>query len=232
MAAAKPRRPGLGEDTATEAKEKYAYEYFLKHVYLKDDHGRKVRLKPFQAAAIVANFAVESRDPRKRGRPELLPKLGQIRGGGGYGIAQWTLAQRKQALHDFSPRHWDEFRVQVAYAARELRSTSGQFIPRDTLELLLHAGSLEEATAIVQTGFERPGGQTGRQSREVPSFRSVVTLLSEEQQDGPLKPLPIEKDSSGYLARVQEAKAVLHERERDQLERLVAQIVKILGRFP
>jgi hypothetical protein len=191
----------------TEGRERTAVDYFRK----------TLGLSRIAAAALVGNMALESTNFRRHGSPELVSSLGEIGGGGGYGIAQWTLPARKQALaaaaqHLHLPI--SNFGLQLAYAANELRtrgaSKSGALIAPDTLQDLRHARSLGEAVAVVEVGFEHPGGRTGLDYREVPRYGSVLGLLRELGTT----PLPAPRsgnDRASYWDRRAETLEILHE---------------------
>jgi hypothetical protein len=177
-----------------------------------------LKLKPFQAAALVGNMSYESTAFERRGSPRLVANLGEYGKGGGYGIAQWTLAARQTSLAEFAEKNKlskANFGLQLAYAAHELAtkgaSRFGALISPDTLELLRRARSIDEAVAIVQVGFERSGGQDKHDFQRVPPFKSAEQLLSESNYPR----LPPEKTGTNkatYWDRLADAKRVLHER--------------------
>lgn len=191
-------------------REQYAHRYFA----------TSLGLSSFQAAAIVGNFAVESYAFQRPGKPHLVANLGQYGGGGGYGIAQWALPQRKEALQDFAKKQGlshANFGLQLAYAAHELttdgESKYGRLIAKGTIEALRDAKSPAEAVAIVMVGYERPGGQDGQQWRHVPPFPSVVKLAKQYPPPNTLLPVPsIANDASGYRARLSAATRIAHDK--------------------
>ncbi|MFL5908947.1 MAG: phage tail tip lysozyme [Gaiellaceae bacterium] len=185
---------------SSKGREQYASTYFA----------ATLRLNRFQAAAIVGNLAVESYAYQSPGKPRLKANLGQYGGGGGYGIAQWTLPERKEALQDFAKQHGlshANFGLQLAYAAHELATDGeskkyGRLIAKGTIEALRNAKSPAEAVAIVQVGFEHPGGQDGKDWRRVPPFPSVRQLAKQFPQPNALLPVTrTGKDAATYYQR-------------------------------
>lgn len=196
---------------SSRGREQYAHKYFA----------TSLGLNNLQAAAIVGNFAVESYAFQRSGKPRLVANLGEYGGGGGYGIAQWTLPQRKEALQDFAREHrvsHANFGLQLAYAAHELatdgESRYGRLIAKGTLAALRNAKSPAEAVAIVLVGFEHSGGQDGQDWRRVPPFPSVVKLAKEFARPNTLLPVATTRtDPSGYRARLEAATRIAHGRQ-------------------
>lgn len=122
----------------------------------------------------------------------------------GFGIAQWTFPDRKEALLDFAGNHWGSFAMELAFVAHELKhpveTVGGRqvqlLVSADTLDRLQHARSIEEATAVVMALYEQPAS-----SLEVPTnFPSVNQVVH------PIGPNP--HDPSGYFARLTAARKI------------------------
>jgi hypothetical protein len=181
-------------------REHFAFEY-LKHA---------LDLTKTAAAALVGNMAVESRSRRganlnpgiwQTGTPASTHTMTSP--SSGFGIAQWTVPARKEALADFAGKlPVGNFAVELAFVAHELNHTYPKpLIQPDTLPELRKAKSLQEATAIVMAAYEHPETYL-----QVPAFSSVVHLLGEWSQGRPLGADP--RDSSGYVARLQAARKI------------------------
>ena len=187
-------------------REKFAFDY-LRHA---------LHLSGFQAAALVGNIAVESR----QGGVDLKPGIWQTHtpasthtvtsGAAGFGIAMWTYPARKEALSSFSGQlPWTNFAVELAFVAHELKyphevvyGHAVDLIQRTTLNKLQESGSIEEATALVMAVYEHPTTY-----HQVPTtFPSVAKLMKDWNQGSPEGPDP--KDQSGYFARLAAAKKI------------------------
>lgn len=191
-------------------RERFAFDYLR----------RTLHLGPNAAAALVGNMSVESRYQTGKGHSDLVPGRWQTNtarsthvlatGEAGFGIAMWTNATRQEALKTFAGQHVDNFALELAFVAHELknpqqvvRGEQVNLIPLDTLEKLRHAGSIREATAIVMAVYESPTTY-----QQVPKqFASVNELLGEFHQGAAAVPTgPNPRDQSGYLVRLAVAK--------------------------
>jgi hypothetical protein len=95
----------------------------------------------FQAAAWVGNLNQES---------GLNPKQEQIGGGGGYGLAQWTIPSRKNPL--ITRPGYDTLQVQLDYIMEELNSASFSSIYKE----IKATTDISSATLVIRTKYEMP----------------------------------------------------------------------------
>jgi Phage tail lysozyme len=172
------RAPIAGEDPGSEGREKTAVQYF-RRVLQVQARGHTEHLKAFQAAALVGNMAYESRAFMRPGSPELVSTLPG-------GIAQWG-GSRLDALRRFSPRRYEDFRVQLAFAAHELLTGGRGAIPRDTLQELLNATNIREATAIVEAAHRLPKSSLVSLSRAPASGGRARIFDSSDRQGNLLR---------------------------------------------
>lgn len=115
-----------------------------------NDLVRDLGLKPFQAAAIVGNFGVET------GRFKFMQEIKPVVAGskGGYGWAQWTGARRR-SFETWAKNHFYEvnsYDANYSFLIRELKGTEAR-----ALELLRTTRNVDEATISFMRNFERPG---------------------------------------------------------------------------
>jgi hypothetical protein len=102
---------------------------------------------PMTAAAMVGNFMTESASTMD-------PKIHQLGGGPGRGIAQWTDTGRWAVLIDWAGKNNldpNELMTQLEFSWHEL---SGHY--KDTLHRAENAGTLREATLQIELGYEGP----------------------------------------------------------------------------
>lgn len=121
-----------------------AYYYFIANLGLSSQ----------AAAGLVGNLAYESTNFNAPGSPKLVPSLGEIGGGGGIGIAQWTDDTRKRRLFNAADQRglpWQDFRLQLDYVVEELK---GPF--KSVLQDLRKATTVSEATQIIEQDYEHP----------------------------------------------------------------------------
>jgi hypothetical protein len=154
-------------------RERYAFDYLRKNL----------DLNAVQTAALVGNLAYESYGFNLPGKPRLLPTIveGGRRGsfkvddGIGYGIAQWTLLERKEALQRFADndprgRPVSDFGLQLDYVVHEIKTADKLFysdiddkevflLPPNFLERFKRfktEADLEAATNFVENEYESP----------------------------------------------------------------------------
>jgi hypothetical protein len=135
-------------------------------------------LTSIQAAALVGNMAYESTDFRAKGSPKLVPSLGQIGGGGGIGIAQWTYQPRKNGLFALAKAMglpWDNLGVQLSYVWQELTTDYSS-----AFSALRRATSLQSATQIIEQRYEQ-NADSGNAGPTAPKSASYWGRLAEAQ---------------------------------------------------
>jgi RHS repeat-associated protein len=120
-------------------------------------------LKPFQAAAIVGNFMVESGvDPSKH----------QENGGPGRGIAQWTKNQRWQGVVSLAKRrHVSPYslQVQLDYVWYELTHTY-----KSALRALRATTNLTDAVYAFGRKYEAPNEKYAHWDRRISGAKSIL----------------------------------------------------------
>lgn len=121
-----------------------------------------------QAEGIVANLLVES-------NYTLDPHQGQIGGGGGYGIAQWTSKDRKNEFKNQEkvPLEQSTFEQQLDFVNWELNNTEGK-----AGKELKGAKTVSDASKIVTHDYERP-----RDLDQQTEFRSLYAQAISKQFD-------------------------------------------------
>ncbi len=136
-------------------------------------------LEPYQSAGIVGNLGFESVGFTK------LHEIGQPKGQGGYGWAQWTGPRRILFLgyaHD-NNLDWRSDEANYGYLVLELRKSM-----RNTISAVRRASSLEAAVWSVGQTFERPGGTT---SDHLPGFEGRTRYASRAMAgSGATPPIP------------------------------------------
>lgn len=107
--------------------------------------GSPLYLSKAQAAGVCGNLYQESK---------FGPQQGQIGGGGGYGLAQWTTSDRKAAAQRFlgKPLSQANLNEQTNYLIHELQTNKGYGLAE-----LKRCSSASEACSVFQHKFERAG---------------------------------------------------------------------------
>jgi RHS repeat-associated protein len=135
----------------------YSYNFF-----------RSKGLAPVQCAAIIGNFWAETTV-----RP-LSPGLGELSGGGGIGIAQWTAAPRKTGLKLFAKNHdcpWQNLRLQLAFAWKKELNGTHRFA---LTNLRAYRSPAEIVSATTQFKNDYEGREVGRLPTRICYARAVL----------------------------------------------------------
>lgn len=189
------------EDSCTETEmitlqgssnEQRAYNFFI-------DNG----FTPEQSAGIVANLIAESgvMPNRVQGSGMITFRTAsEITPNRGYGIAQWTTADRQNNWKRFATEQnkpVTDLGLQLQFLLNELETNSGY-----GLNHLKEAGDLRQATWIFLSFFERPGTvvDAGKEADPVqPTSGPAKTTLDERVENGN-KLTGLSSDDSGGLS--------------------------------
>jgi len=152
-----------------------------------------------QAAGIVGNLGVESGGFRQ---------MEEVGGGGGLGWAQWTGTRRKDFERFAAERNLDVKSPEANY--QFLVHEMQQPEHRQYLQALRGAKSVEEATSVTQSMYERPAAATAHPERRLAMAQQAFRAPAPEQiVAGPITPgFPGAGAQPGEIARAPGAQRV------------------------
>lgn len=114
-----------------------------------------------------------------------------INDGYGYGIAQWTYHTRKQKMYDYCKSHNSksiaDINSQVEFLWRELQNYTS------VLKVLKNTKSIQEASDIVLTKFERPANQSSSVKKKRAEYGKAI--YNRQIETNEVKEQPIEQPS-------------------------------------
>lgn len=109
----------------------------------------------------------------------------------GYGIAQWTYHTRKQKMYDYCKSHNSksiaDINSQVEFLWRELQNYTS------VLKVLKNTKSIQEASDIVLTKFERPANQSSSVKKKRAEYGK--TIYKKQAGLNEIKEQPVEQSS-------------------------------------